>query len=72
MRDREAIQLKLSEIEAKRTHYLAHQEVLMRRQDQHGVMDAAADIRELQAMIDALDWVLDDTDEAGVVGPDLR
>lgn len=37
-----------------------YRDVCIQRHDRHGVMDAEADMRELEARVDALLWVIGD------------
>lgn len=57
-RPEEAIRAKLAELHEERSTLGWYLEVVIRRGDMHGIMDAAADIRESDATIDALRWVL--------------
>jgi hypothetical protein len=49
---------RLDELRERRTACAAYLETVRRREDWHGVMDMSADIRELDAAIATLEWVL--------------
>lgn len=53
-----AITSRLRGLIAQREHYQQHMQVISDRRDLHGVMDCAADLRELDSAIRQLEWVL--------------
>lgn len=40
-----------------------YRDACIRRKDRHGVMDAEADMREMESRMHALEWVLGTTDD---------
>lgn len=53
----EEMREKLEELGRVKAHYISHLKELVRQRDWHGVMDAAADIREIEAKEDIVhEW----------------
>ena len=58
-----AIRQELTRLKSRRSTLALYQTgVVLARDDQHGVADAAMDIRETDAGINALEWVLEEVE----------
>jgi hypothetical protein len=60
MRDEPEIRNRLTVLAAQRAVLEDYMGLVQERGDLHGVMDASADMREMDARIEALHWVLGD------------
>lgn len=49
---------RINQLEEKKAHYVKHIDVCRASEDWHGVEDAGSDVRDIEAQINALEWVL--------------